>query len=250
MRCTRELVGSNFSVCWLVHKVSSTIAEPVNRQSGVVQGTEGRYARYVKSMKNTVKTLVETPFVRSYWLAGKILCGSYPGGVDLRETKSKLGRCLDRGISIFIDLTERRERTSFGERLVPYDTALNLLARERSLNGDPCSVAYHRFEIPDNTAPTFEQMDAIMEILTSASIHPARGVYLHCRGGIGRTGCVAATYLVASGATTTARVFDLFDSIRKGSGIAHQVSPEFGVQRRFVVEYAQRLRKKATSKSS
>ncbi len=48
--------------------------------------------------------------------------------------------------------------------------------------------------IIDNTAPTFEQMEAFLEFVTSAENKPC---YVHCQAGKGRTGVAVACYRMA-----------------------------------------------------
>ena len=85
-------------------------------------------------------------------------------------------------------------QTEEGE-LVPYDTWLELEARTAGLD-----VAYHRFPVTDLNVPTADGMRAILDCI-DAAIDAGAPVYVHCWGGIGRTGTVVCCWLVERGRT-------------------------------------------------
>jgi protein-tyrosine phosphatase len=59
----------------------------------------------------------------------------------------------------------------------------------------PSGVVYRRFGIPDFGCPTAGQVREVLD-----AIEVAEGVvYLHCRGGCGRTGTVLGCFLVEQG---------------------------------------------------
>jgi hypothetical protein len=108
----------------------------------------------------------------SYWVVpGRLLAGMYPD----EETIAEL---VAAGVDTFFDLTEDGE-------LGRYD-----------LNG----LAHRRFPIRDMSTPTPEVMAQILDALDEA-LDDGRTVYLHCRGGIGRTGTVVGCHLVRGGRT-------------------------------------------------
>lgn len=124
----------------------------------------------------------------SYWaINGLLLAGEYPGAQDLMVTRSKLSRFLGIGIRAFMDLTHPYE-------LTPYAPVLSALAREQSIH-----VEYKRMSIDDMGVPrSTEWMHSIQEQLRqwhNAGI-PA---YVHCWGGVGRTGTVVACHFVEQG---------------------------------------------------
>ena len=53
---------------------------------------------------------------------------------------------------------------------------------------------YH-YNIVDRHPPTIEQMNALMKIISQA-ISKNEGILIHCQGGVGRTNCVLAAYLI------------------------------------------------------
>lgn len=127
------------------------------------------------------------PHSNCYWLAvGRMLAGEYPGDRCPEKARPKLERILDAGVRRFIDLTEPRE-------LEPYSQILAELAAERGIE-----VVHQRHPIVDMGVPSIAGMRAILDSLCA----PHEGVtYLHCWGGIGRTGTVAGCLLIEAGYT-------------------------------------------------
>jgi protein-tyrosine phosphatase len=103
----------------------------------------------------------------TYTVAPKLLAGPYPFDVD---------PLLEAGVTTFVDLTEDGE-------LEPYDI--------------PAGVTHRRFGVLDFGCPTPEQVRAILDVIGGAE----GLVYLHCRGGCGRTGTILGCYLVEQGLT-------------------------------------------------
>jgi hypothetical protein len=132
---------------------------------------------------------IPVPIENCYWvLQGRLLAGEYPGAHSTREAKERLARFLGIGVSAFIDLTYPGE---FG--IKPYDSLLP----EPTGNGSPRSE-YSRFPIGDMRVPAPEVMSRILDAIDSA-LDGGRIVYLHCYGGLGRTGMVVGCFLVRHG---------------------------------------------------
>jgi hypothetical protein len=142
-----------------------------------------------------------------YWVVpGRLCAGEYPlEQLDLLEAA---------GIVTFVDLTEE------GEYGVP--------AYVEQL-GD---LEYVRFPIRDRGVPTNEQMTAILDYVDT-SLAQGRKVYLHCLGGIGRTGMTVACHLIRGGSTPA----DALASIAQWRGDDIR-SPETDEQRLFVESWA------------
>ena len=126
-------------------------------------------------------------------IPGRFAAGEYPGAADPREAAAKLRTLFEAGIDYFIDLTEPGERTPSGE-LVPYaETA------EEEARGLRLTIGLERRPIADLGLPRSpEQMAAILDAI-DAAVGSGRTVYLHCRGGVGRTGTVVGCWLVRHG---------------------------------------------------
>ena len=128
-----------------------------------------------------------------YTLIEGIAVSEYPSD-RFDKDSHRLQEALERGCTAFVDLTEPGENGGFAHRPLPdYEPLLHELAGQAGV-----SVAYHRFPVRDQTAPTVEQMRHIL-----ATIDDLRGaghhVLVHCLGGIGRSAAVAGCYLVRHG---------------------------------------------------
>ncbi len=131
--------------------------------------------------------LLSRPFPNSYWVPGsQLLAGEYPAGFSAAEATEKLTALLDVGVTHCIDLTEPDE-------LRPYHPYLSLLAEPRGV-----TIAHQRLSIPDMDIPSVEHMSRILDAI-DAALAESCTVYVHCFGGIGRTGTVVGCHLVRRG---------------------------------------------------
>ena len=69
--------------------------------------------------------------------------------------------------------------------------------------------------VADGAAPTLEQLHEGVEYIAEQAAR-GQGVYVHCWGGVGRTGTVAAAYLASTGMAADAAV-DRIRALRPGS---------------------------------
>ena len=133
--------------------------------------------------------MTKLPIIESYWLEENLfLAGEYPGGYDPEDARRRMATFLESGIRTFIDLTQPHE-------LVPYEPVLK---EQADIFG--YEAAYHRFAIRDHGLPSPQTMRLILDTIDTA-IQNDRPVYVHCWGGVGRTGTVAGCYLVRHGMT-------------------------------------------------
>ena len=163
------------------------------------------------------------PHGNTYWVdAGRLLAGEYPGARDGDAAVIKLGHYLDAGVDCFIDLTEDGE-------LEPYEDRLYAEAATRGKK-----VEYRRFPIPDVSVPRSpEQMSEILDAIDSA-LSSGRIVYVHCWGGVGRTGVVIGCHLVRHGHTGDAALTRLRELFAVMDKAASRRSPETPKQERWV----------------
>jgi protein-tyrosine phosphatase len=89
-----------------------------------------------------------------------------------------------------------------------------------------------RLPIADFGVPSGDGMTTILDTIDDA-LARGRNVYLHCYGGVGRTGMVVGCLLVRRGATPEAALAAIADR-RRGIHGGHRTSPETDAQRRFV----------------
>ena len=170
------------------------------------------------------------PMPNSYWVVpGSLAAGEYPGAKNPVEAAAKLGTLLKVGIDHFIDLTEAGERALSGP-LADYSRILQEEARRRGL-----VVGWERHPIRDLSVPSIpEQMDVILDAIDEA-LADGRAVFVHCLGGVGRTGTVVGCWLVRHGSAgddSLVRVNELFQGMEKSYRVRR--SPETTEQQAYV----------------
>ncbi len=167
----------------------------------------------------------------SFWvIPGLLLAGPYPGSLKKDAAQRTLTELLQTGVTTFIDLTEERETALQGKPLYPYAPLLREIAAERGVD-----VNYLRFEIRDVSVPPLWKMEAIIAAIEIA-IANDEAVYVHCLGGIGRTGTVLGCYAIHSGASAE-QVLPELAELRRHTGRATTKSPETSEQRDFVTNW-------------
>ena len=125
----------------------------------------------------------------SYWvLFDKFLAGENPVRFDIEGTRQRLNALLEAGFDTFIDLTQTDELPTY----------LGLLETEAEARNR--KVDHHHFPIPDRGLPARAEMIAILDTVDEA-LSKGHKVYLHCWGGVGRTGTAVGCYLVRHGKT-------------------------------------------------
>src|SRR5690348_9836045 len=128
------------------------------------------------------------PIPNSYWVSEHLLAGEYPGTFHHDETRARLALLLDAGIRVFMNLTEVPE-------LPPYD---DILADEAAARG--VDVEHIRLSIRDRGVAAVRHMQEILEHLRR-NAQDRKPTYVHCWGGVGRTGTVVGCHLVDTGHT-------------------------------------------------
>jgi ADP-ribosyl-[dinitrogen reductase] hydrolase len=170
------------------------------------------------------------PNGNTYWVVPlRFLAGEYPGDEDPVKARKKIKQFLAAGIRHFIDLTEVG-------KMVPYDAILSEEARNSSIN-----ATYQRFPIVDNSVPS--DSDHLAEILFAIDRRIREGgvVYLHCWGGVGRTGLVVACWLQEHGRAPDDSLAELSAKWSTVEKIYRKPeSPETSVQVSWIKTWAQR----------
>jgi protein-tyrosine phosphatase len=164
------------------------------------------------------------PIPDSYWVVpNQLLAGEYPGAYTAEDARKKLQRFLDAGITVFVDLTEEGE-------LSPYRLILEQEAEKRGLDAE-----HRRLAIPDVETPTREDMVGTLDTIDEA-LEQGYKVYVHCWGGLGRTGAVVGCYLVRHGWAPTEALAEIARR-RRGLEDGHKRSPETDEQRTLVLSW-------------
>lgn len=165
----------------------------------------------------------------SYWAVPRLLlAGPYPGDRAPDKHQARVRALLDAGIRTFVNLMEEHETNYLGEPFAPYDVLARRFCHEAS-----CS----RHAIRDQAVPTREVMMAILDAI-DVSLAGGRSVYVHCWGGVGRTGTVIGCWLLRHGLADPANVLEVLAALRRQDRErGARPSPETGEQRRFVRQW-------------
>lgn len=161
---------------------------------------------------------MEPPIRDSYVVDEGLLAGEYPGASDPRDATRRLASFRRARVGVFVDLTHP------ADTLEPYD---HLLDGARRLH----------HPIVDMSTTTIPHMTRILDDVDSA-LDAGERVYVHCWGGIGRTGTVVGCWLVRHG-------LDGGDPIRRIAELRRRVldsfmpSPQTTAQRQMVTGWKQ-----------
>ena len=169
----------------------------------------------------------DRPLPNTYWVVpGRFLAGEYPGAITRGVAAGKLRTLLRAGIDHFFDLTEQREP------LEPYD---GIAAQEARRLGT--QVVHERHPIRDMNVPRRPpQMAAILDAFDQA-LENGRNIYVHCWGGVGRTGTTVGCWLVRHGMTgdeALAQIAEWWQGMEEQKRYFHPRSPQTHVQRAYV----------------
>jgi protein-tyrosine phosphatase len=166
------------------------------------------------------------PIPDSYWVVpSSFLAGEYPAHPQITNAVLRLNAFLQMGFTTFINLTRDGE-------LPPYDVVLMEQAAEYGLQ-----VNHLRFPIRDFGLPTADEMKNILDAI-DAALAKGEKIYLHCWGGVGRTGTTVGCYLVRHGRTGEDALNQLAQWWREVPKSAfYPASPETDEQREFVLQW-------------
>jgi protein-tyrosine phosphatase len=170
--------------------------------------------------------------VQHYPVEPGLFAGEYPGGVRRENALARIRQLAAEGVTTFIDLT------------TPEDAALGLDPYDHLLADYGPELAHHRFAIPDMGIPADpETMRAALDLIRREKAG-GRVCYVHCWGGIGRTGTAVACWLVEQGMTpdaALARVQQLYEShMSAEKRERYPLSPQQPVQLAYVQNWAAR----------
>jgi protein-tyrosine phosphatase len=164
------------------------------------------------------------PDPNTYWVVpGKLLAGEYPGARDPEEARQRLRKFLAAGVRHFVDLTEAGELEPYAELLIEEAASI---------------TSYERFPIRDGSVPGEPKtMGEIIAAIDRAMAEEGT-TYIHCWGGVGRTGLAVACWLQEHGRAPDEALTELADKWRSCAKSQRMPnSPETPEQVRWVKEW-------------
>lgn len=168
--------------------------------------------------------MILKPSENSYYvIPDKFLAGEYPRDIDEESSIRKIKSLITAGVRTFIDLTTKNDK------LKPYDY---LLKPYSSLNIQHFNFPIPDFSVPSSENQTIEILDTIEKYIETGTI-----VYLHCWGGVGRTGVIAGCWLAEHGypgEAALSRLRDLWKECAKSNG---RKSPETKEQEEYIINW-------------
>ena len=179
---------------------------------------------------------LKVPFNRSYWVVPKkLLAGCYPGSEDPIEQGKNLKGLIKSGIRHVISLLEPQEYGQRNDPFAPYVDHMESIAKNMGI-----IVTFDQISVRDFNVPTKRQMIRILNQI-DLCIKYDKPVYLHCWGGIGRTGAVVGCYLARHGLAAGNKVIEMIKELRKNTCDYLDPSPETREQINMVINWKKAL---------
>ncbi len=169
---------------------------------------------------------LKTPFNSSYWvIPNQLIVGELPTASNEKDTIMKLNSLVDLNVSAIINLMEISEKDHSENLFFDYQTHLN----SQDINT-------HQFPIKDMDIPSPIQM---MRILKQIDFYLKQNkvVYVHCWGGLGRTGTVVGCYLLSNGLADLSNVLERIIELKSNSSLSDKESPQTSAQREFILDW-------------
>jgi protein-tyrosine phosphatase len=152
------------------------------------------------------------------------MAGSYP----LRNTKSNnriRASVLKQKFDVFINLMQEDEKDHDGNYFKDYKSFINY------------DTTIIRIPIKDMDIPTpFQTMKLIKTI--DRFINDNKKIYLHCWGGLGRTGTIVGCYLIEKKLANKINVFSKINELKANSSLAKLNSPQTEEQKAFIINWS------------
>ena len=185
-------------------------------------GTDSRTAMTTSDQQY----LSHKPIGYSYRVEDRIYAGEYPVSEwDQGVRMSQLRLFTDFGITDFLDLTPTGE-------MPPYEQFL------------PSGVRRHTFPIPNWGVP--ESVGAVCGLFDRVSAmleeRPGMNLYIHCHGGVGRTGTIVACWYIYRGMDFDAALAQMRRRFATNPRSAWSHAPENQLQLDFIREFAAKCR--------
>lgn len=177
---------------------------------------------------------IQRPLKQSYQVSEHLWAGEYPGDKNGECAKDKLNRMMQFGVRCFFDLTEEGE-------LTPYDDML------------PTDVSYTHFPIRDVSVPqSIKDVRKLVQTILQKADGTHGEVYVHCWGGVGRTGTIIACLIAEEMENPTLE--KVMGELRKRFAMmpksAHRQTPETKEQEHFVQQYIENMQNQSKNNAN
>ena len=170
------------------------------------------------------KGLDNGPISRSYWVVpGRFAAGAYPATPikkPIKDQTKPITALINDGIDVFVNLTQDYP-SGTDEHLNRYDEAAG------------SNIIIERFPIEDLSTPTSGEMNTILDAI-DAHLDKNKNVYVHCWGGIGRTGTVVGCWMIRHRLAVSDEATQTIKELRQKDTARHRISPETEQQHDFV----------------
>ena len=176
-----------------------------------------------------MQTSPHVPFDGSYWVEpARLLAGRSPGDTLPRVVQGNLTALLDCGIRHFINLMDEPGYDHRGVPFPSYSDSLKPLAVDSGVE-----VTYVHMPIVNMDVPSRQMMRVILDDIDRA-LAAENPVYVHCWGGIGRTGTVVGCYLSRHGLAQGDEAISMIQELRRHISNWQVPSPENEIQRAMI----------------
>lgn len=177
---------------------------------------------YFPTMAKYLQPAPSKPIENSFKVMDRVFAGEYPRTDNEEESAENIQRFCNFGITHFIDLTEEGEMPPYSQMLHPMQKHLRFPIRNAS--------------VPASLEEAQKITETIHNIFNEDEMNR---VYIHCHGGMGRTGTiVGCLYSEASGRGYD-EIMPAIETVFADCPLSSTCSiPETDEQRQFIAEYA------------
>lgn len=164
--------------------------------------------------------VIDAPIRNSYKVDERIYAGEYPATSNETLGRKELSRFVKFGITHFVDLTEKGELSPYSQWLPNECTHIRFSIKDC---GTPCSV---------------QEVAELLEEIVAINKNKNAKVYIHCRGGIGRTGTIVGCYYALLLRSYTLANNLLQKQFSESPKSIFRQTPETLQQRQFIMRFA------------